>query len=234
MLFRPLERIASALMDISLPLFFLLLFILAELPIAPVGNILGRFSIVLNVSAILAVALCLHVTLKSRDAVNQFVLARRLGINLQTYDQVADFFERPFDAWMWLLVDFALLLFVFVMAVGSVLYNLASVSSVYNPFQGEITLISVFLFVLDQACKGMLFDIMEVFTISLPSGITYDPFQHPLFGGLVAIFRMVVTIAFVQVLMLYFGLYPKTKDPRLLRIAEIAVTTNKDHPEIGG
>jgi hypothetical protein len=72
--------------------------------------------------------------------------------------------------------------------LASLIYALAS-DGVYNPFNSAPGLGEVYLFVIDQALKGALFDFMEIFSLDL-TNLAIDANDKWFFGAFLVVFRL--------------------------------------------
>jgi hypothetical protein len=192
-------------------LFFISLFLLAEIPVLPLGDLLGTYAVALNLTAIVALALCLALPLRKKEELKNMIVLRRLGLS----DEADHIDQYVGSEWHWFMIDYVLLWLAMIMALGSVFYNLAVVSKVYNPFIGEVGLISVFFYFVDQAVKGALFGLLEILGISTEPSLVVHLQNHWFFAGVVAAFRMAVAFTFVQVVLLTAEYWRQAVDPSL-------------------
>jgi hypothetical protein len=102
---------------------------------------------------------------------------------------ISDPIEWEYEFWPTLGV-FSLILAVMLVCFTCILYNLAAVAGVYNPFGGNIGWVGIFLFALDHAIKGLLFDFAEIFHLGIEPGIAINYREHVLLGLAVGVFRM--------------------------------------------
>lgn len=86
-------------------------------------------------------------------------------------------------------------------AVSALLYALAS-DGVYNPLKGAVDFRSVFVFIVDQALKGVFFDAMEIFDINL-SPLTIDGREKWVFGAFLVIFRLFFSVIVIGAFVAY-------------------------------
>lgn len=86
-------------------------------------------------------------------------------------------------------------------SVSALLYALAS-DGIYNPFKGVVSFPSVFMFIIDQALKGVFFDAMEIFDINT-SALTVDPREKWFFGAFLVLFRLFFSVIVIGAFIAY-------------------------------
>jgi len=79
-------------------------------------------------------------------------------------------------------------------AISAVTFDLAMHHRVYNPFEQAFSFVEGLVFFADQAAKGALFDVMEVFKLDLQHQLHIDPWRHVLFACLLVGFRMMMSL----------------------------------------
>lgn len=79
--------------------------------------------------------------------------------------------------------------------LSALIYNLGTISELYNPFGITFSMADSMLFHVNHALKGMLFDIMEVFDLNIQNKLQLDAKAHPIYGVAIALYRMFCSFA---------------------------------------
>ena len=61
---------------------------------------------------------------------------------------------------------------------AGIMYNLGNLSRYYNPFGQDFSFVDAYLFLLDQALKGMFSELMDFIKFSFQHKLTYNPRDH--------------------------------------------------------
>ena len=71
-------------------------------------------------------------------------------------------------------------------------YHAAMLFDIYNPFERTFSLGESLLFFADQAMKGLLFDVSNVFDLHIQSVLHVDARRHLIFGVMLVIYRLIM------------------------------------------
>lgn len=83
--------------------------------------------------------------------------------------------------------------FVYVVVVSAaLLYNISMIHKLFNPFDHDFSIYQSLLFTFDNASKGAILYLLEVFHVNFAVGMAFDPLKYPLFAIVVVLFRLLV------------------------------------------
>jgi hypothetical protein len=91
-----------------------------------------------------------------------------------------------------LLLNTSVIIMALSASLALITFDLAMKYGIYNPFEVKFTKVQSHWFFLDQAFKGLLFDVSNVFDLHLQSELRADAWRHPLFGLVLVAYRLVM------------------------------------------
>jgi hypothetical protein len=91
-------------------------------------------------------------------------------------------------------IVFVLLALIAIVGFSAITYDVFTNYDYPNPFEVSFTGPDAVMFFIDQAMKGMFFDIMEVFDINFQDKLKFRARDYPFFGSCIVIFRMLISL----------------------------------------
>jgi hypothetical protein len=94
---------------------------------------------------------------------------------------------------------------IFAMALipfAGVLYNLGNLSQYYNPFGHPFTFLDAYVFLVDTAFRGTLSNVSDLFDIHLQDKLSFKPWDHVGFWGVIALYKILVSFIGIGVVIL--------------------------------
>ena len=168
---------------------FLLTLSFAGLPFYNFQQHLGGAAYLIDVGAFVACVLSVVILWFTRDAVLE---ERELPESRHSLSRQA--FVDYLRGVAIIVIFMAVGAVVVVVGLSAIVYDLAAHHQSYNPFEQPVGPFEVFLFFVDQALKGGLFDIMEVFQIHLQDHLSVNAWRHFLFGCVLVAFRSMMSL----------------------------------------